>query len=100
MKATANIIENKFVNLARCNFKNVWKLDQNTKEIQQKIEIISNVIQSIKNNPKFIKLLIYSMNSLENFVSPPNREIRINARIIIKCIIFLWWFIEFIKINY
>jgi len=52
--------------------------------MQQKITIISDVIKSIRNNPKFIKLLIYSMNSLENFVSPPNRQIRINAKIIIK----------------
>lgn len=55
--------------------------------MDQKIEVISNVIKSIKSNPKFIKLLIYSMNSLENFVSPPNREIRVNAKVIIKCTI-------------
>ena len=54
------------------------------KDMQQKITVISDVVKSIKNNPKFIKLLIYSMNSLENFVSPPNRQIRINAKIIIK----------------
>mgnify|MGYP000958239776 CR=1 FL=1 len=61
------------------------KLNSESKEMKQKIDTISNVIKSIKQNPKFIKLLIYSMNSLENFVSPPNREIRVNARVIIKC---------------
>lgn len=53
--------------------------------MQQKITVISDVIKSIKNNPKFIKLLIYSMNSLEKFVSSPNKQIRVNAKIIIKC---------------
>ena len=33
---------------------------------------------------KFIKLLIYSLNSLKIFITPPNREIRINASIIIR----------------
>jgi hypothetical protein len=66
------------------------KLNSNSKEMKQKIDTISNVINSIKNNPKFIKLLIYSMNSLENFVSPPNRDIRLNARVIIKCIFILF----------
>ena len=61
------------------------KLNLESKEMKQKIATISDVIKSIKQNPKFIKLLIYSMNSLENFVSPPNITIRINARVIIKC---------------
>ena len=60
------------------------KLNSNSKEMNQKIDTISNVIRSIKQNPKFIKLLIYSMNSLENFVSPPNRDIRVNAKIVIS----------------
>ena len=33
---------------------------------------------------KFIKLLIYSLNFLKIFITPPNREIRINASIIIR----------------
>jgi hypothetical protein len=65
------------------------KLNSQSKEMKQKIDTISSVINSIKNNPKFIKLLIYSMNSLENFVSPPNREIRLNARVVIKCNFYL-----------
>lgn len=64
------------------------KLEMRNKDMQQKITVINDVIKSIRNNPKFIKLLIYSMNSLENFVSPPNRQIRINAKIIIKRILF------------
>ncbi len=55
------------------------------REMQQNITTITDLIKSIKNNPKFIKLLIFSMNSLENFVSPPNRKIKANAKIIIKC---------------
>jgi hypothetical protein len=42
------------------------------------------VVTTIQQNPKFIKLLNYSLNSMDSFVSPPNREIRINAKIIIK----------------
>jgi hypothetical protein len=60
------------------------KLDQRNQQMQQKEETLQNVINTIKQNPKFIKLLVYSMNSLESFVSPPNREIRVNAKIIIK----------------
>jgi hypothetical protein len=75
------------------------KLNSNSKEMKQKIETISSVINSIKNNPKFIKLLIYSMNSLENFVSPPNSEIRLNARVIIKCIISFFYFYKIILLK-
>ena len=58
--------------------------EEKERALKQKEETLNSVLQSLKNNPKFIKLLIYSLNSLENFVSPPNREIRINAKIIIK----------------
>ena len=53
--------------------------------MQQKEDTLLNVLKSIKQNPKFFKLLVYSMNSLEGFVTFPNREIRVNAKIIIKC---------------
>ncbi len=66
--------------------------EMRNKDMQQKVTVINDVIKSIRNNPKFIKLLIYSMNSLENFVSPPNRQIRINAKIIIKRIFILVFF--------
>jgi hypothetical protein len=52
--------------------------------MHHKEEVLLNVINTLKQNPKFIKLLAYSLNSLESFVSPPNRDIRVNARIIIK----------------
>lgn len=75
--------------LSKDNLEGIKKLNisiaNKKKDMQQKVDVITDVIKTIKNNPKFIKLLIYSMNSLENFVSPPNRQIRINARIIIKC---------------
>ena len=59
--------------------------EQRLKMIKKKEDTLRTVITSAKENPKFIKLLIYSLNSLEGFVSPPNREIRLNATIIIRC---------------
>ncbi len=50
----------------------------------QKEEQINNVLTTIKSNPKFIKLLFYSLNSLEGFISLPNKEIKLNSRIIIS----------------
>ena len=58
--------------------------EQRLKMTRQKEETLRTVLTSAKDNPKFIKLLIYSLNSLENFITPPNREIRINASIIIR----------------
>ena len=58
--------------------------EQRLKAMRQKEETISTVLTTAKDNPKFVKLLIYTLNSLEGFVSPPNREIRINASIIIR----------------
>lgn len=52
--------------------------------MKQKEEQISNCIITLKTNPKFIKLLTFSLNSLDSFVSPPNRDIKINAKIIIS----------------
>ena len=51
---------------------------------QLKDEQISSVLTTIKTNPKFIKLLCYSLNTLEGFLTPPNKEIKINSRIIIN----------------
>ena len=58
----------------------------NTKSnlMKQKEDQISNVITTLKANPKFIKLLTFSLNSLDGFVSPPNRDLKINAKIIIR----------------
>lgn len=84
MKAKTEIVK-----LSKDTLEGIKKLNifiaNKKKDMQQKVDVITDVIKTIKNNPKFIKLLIYSMNSLENFVSPPNRQIRINAKIIIKC---------------
>ena len=52
--------------------------------MKQKEETIGGLLTTTKNNPNFAKLLIFTMNTLENFVSPPNREIRVNASVIIR----------------
>jgi hypothetical protein len=52
--------------------------------MQQKEGQIRDCIITLKSNPKFIKLLSFAMNNLEKFISFPNREIKINAHIIIK----------------
>jgi hypothetical protein len=73
-------------NVTNQNTKPISKLqNQKNMQMQQKEETLQNVLNTVKQNPKFIKLLVYSLNSLESFVSPPNRDIRINAKIIIKC---------------
>lgn len=53
-------------------------------ESKKREENIQNVLNSAQNNPKFIRLLNYSLNSIDNFISPPNSEIRLNAKIIIQ----------------
>ena len=53
-------------------------------QMKQKDDQLSNILKTLNSNQRFIKLLIYSLNSLDAFVTPPNREIRINARIIIR----------------
>ena len=58
--------------------------EMNLRSLQLKEESISTLLTTIKSNQKFAKLLIFTLNSLQGFVSPPNREIRANARIIIK----------------
>ena len=52
--------------------------------MKQKEETIGTMLTTTKNNPNFFKLLIFTLNSLENFVSPPNREIRVNATVMIR----------------
>lgn len=53
-------------------------------QTHQKEEQINSVLTTIKSNPKFIKLLFYSLNSLEGFISFPNKEIRINSKLIMS----------------
>ena len=54
------------------------------KSLKNKEDTIIDILNTSKNNPKFIRLLIYSLNSLEAMLTPPNREIRDNSKIIIK----------------
>ena len=58
--------------------------EMNLRSLKLKEESISTILTTIKSNQKFAKLLIFTLNSLQGFVTPPNREIRANARIIIK----------------
>ena len=56
--------------------KELSKLAQNKQNMmKQKEEQINNVITTLKSNPKFIKLLTFSLNSLDGFITPPNRDI-------------------------
>ena len=54
------------------------------RQLQEKENTIKTVLESAKNRLKFIHLIQYCLNSIEKFISPPNREIRINAKIIIR----------------
>ena len=58
--------------------------EMNLRAMKLKEESISTILTTIKNNQSFAKLLIFTLNSLETFVSPPNREIKINSNIIIR----------------
>jgi len=58
--------------------------EEKLKIMKQKEETIRTMLNTTKKNPNFVKLLIFTLNNLENYVSPPNREIRINANIIIR----------------
>ena len=53
-------------------------------EKQKREENIQNVLNSAQNNPKFMRLLSYSLNSIDNLITPPNQDIRLNAKIIIQ----------------
>ena len=58
-------------------------IDARNRLLKQKKETLKTVIDTIEKNQKFKKLLLYFLNSLEVFVSPPNREIKQNAKIIL-----------------
>ena len=58
--------------------------EMNLHALKLKEESITTILTTIKNNQTFAKLLIFTLNSLETFVSPPNREIKINSNIIIR----------------
>ena len=70
---------------SKSNLKPLSKMQEmNLRSLKLKEESISTLLTTIKSNQKFAKLLIFTLNSLQGFVSPPNREIRINSSIIIK----------------
>ena len=58
--------------------------EMNLRALRIKEESITTILTTIKNNQTFAKLLIFTLNSLETFVSPPNREISTNSGIIIR----------------
>ena len=49
--------------------------------IKQKQKAINDVLTSAKNNPKFAKLLSYSFTSLDKMITPPNSDVRLNAKL-------------------
>lgn len=59
------------------------KADQE-RALKQKEDAVKGVLDTVRNKPKFIKLLEYALNSLENYVTPPNRDIKLNSRVIIR----------------
>ena len=58
--------------------------EMNLRSLKLKEESISTLLTTIKSNQKFAKLLIFTLNSLQGFISPPNKEISINSSIIMK----------------
>ena len=67
------------------NTKPLTKLQEmNLRALRIKEESINTILTTIKNNQTFAKLLIFTLNSLETFVSPPNREINTNSGIILR----------------
>lgn len=58
--------------------------EQKALALKKKEANIKSIITTVEANPKFIKLLTFSLNSMEALVSPPNYDIRINAKIIIR----------------
>ncbi len=47
---------------------------------RQREEAIKNALATLKNNLKFYRLVVYSLNTLEGFVTPPNKDIRENSK--------------------
>ena len=57
---------------------------ERARQMAEKEKTIQTVLDSAKGKLKFIHLIVYCLNSIEKFISPPNREIRVNAKIIIR----------------
>ena len=51
---------------------------------EKKKKAIMDILTSAKNNPKFAKLLSYSFTSLDKMITPPNSDVRLNAKLIIE----------------
>ena len=49
--------------------------EMNLRSLKLKEESISTLLTTIKSNQKFAKLLIFTLNSLQGFIFPPNKEI-------------------------
>lgn len=58
--------------------------EEKKRALKQKEDQIINVIVTLKANPKFIKLLTFSLNSMDMLITPPNREIKLNSKLIIQ----------------
>ena len=52
--------------------------------IKQKHESVKGVLDTIINKPNFIKLLEYALHSIDSMLTPPNRDIRLNSKVIIE----------------
>ena len=52
--------------------------------LNSKRKAIKDVLNSAKSNPKFARLLSYSFSSLDKMISPPESDIRLNAKLIIE----------------
>lgn len=59
-------------------------MKEREKQNKIKVDQIKNIITTIKSKPKFVNLLNYSLNSMDVLISPPNREIRLNSKLIIE----------------
>ena len=53
-------------------------------QLNTKRKAIKDALTSAKNNPRFAKLLSYSFSSLEKMISPPESDIRTNAKLIME----------------
>ena len=53
-------------------------------QLNTKRKAINDILTSAKNNPKFAKLLSYSFGSLDKMITPPQSDVRLNAKLIIE----------------
>ena len=53
-------------------------------QLNSKRKAINDVLSSAKSNPKFAKLLSYSFGTLDKMITPPQSDVRLNAKLIIE----------------